>query len=95
MLKRINAVLLVLVVTMALAVVTLQHQTRRTYSELEKEQRKRELLDVEYRKLLVEQSTWGAHGIVEQAAKGKLQMHTPDPHKIYALVSKEIEEDRE
>lgn len=88
MINRINAVLLILVMTTALAVVTMQHQTRRTYSELEKVQKEVELLEIEYQRFLLEQSTFGAHEIIENAATGKLKMHTPDPHEIQALPPK-------
>lgn len=89
MMHKLNAVLLTAVIVMALVVVTLQHQARRTYSELEKVQQKSELLDVEYRKLQLEQSTWGAHSVVEKAATGRLSMHIPDQHEVQALALRE------
>ena len=89
MMHKLNAVLLMAVVALSLVVVTLQHQARRTYSELEKVQQKGELLEVEYRKLQLEQSTWGAHSVVEKAATGRFNMHIPDQHEVQALVLRE------
>jgi cell division protein FtsL len=44
---------------------------------------------VEYGQLQLEQSTWGAHAVIEKAASTRLGMHTPDPRQIQVISPRE------
>lgn len=80
--NRLNAILLVLLIFSAWSVVTSYYVFRKCYSDLMREQRVEYELNVEYGQLMLEQSTWAAHALIEKAAQTRLGMHTPDPRLI-------------
>jgi cell division protein FtsL len=65
------------VLTRALGVVYSQHQSRTLFTELQALQALRDELGVEWGRLQLEQSTWAAHGRIENIAAEKLHMHLP------------------
>lgn len=75
---RFNMILLLVVVVCALGVVTSQHKARKLFQELENEQERAKQLDIEYGQLQLELSTWATPPRVEQIAREKLKMRTPD-----------------
>ncbi|MDI3489826.1 MAG: cell division protein FtsL [Thauera sp.] len=77
MMIRADAVLVALVVASALGVVSSQHQARKLYAELEREQSRAHGLEVEWGQLQLEQSTWAAHARVEKLARERLGMRLP------------------
>ena len=79
---KLNLLLLAVLVVCALGLVTSQHQSRRLYSELEREQQRARELDVEYGQLQLEASTWGLHARVAAIASGPLGMRAPDPRRV-------------
>jgi cell division protein FtsL len=83
--NRVNAILLFFAILCAWSVVTSQHVSRNLYSDLQKEQKSQQQLDVEYGQLMLEQGTWGAHAVIEKAAETRLAMHTPDPKEIQVV----------
>ncbi|WP_293759677.1 cell division protein FtsL [uncultured Aquitalea sp.] len=85
--NRLNAILLLIVVVSSWSVVTSTHVSRKLYSDLQKEQKSAQQLEVEFGQLQLEQSTWGAHAVIEKAA-GRLGMHTPDPRQIQVITSR-------
>ena len=78
---KLNLVLLVVLVACALGLVTSQHNARKLFSELEREQEHARNLDVEYGQLQLEASTWGLHSRVEKIAANALGMQAPDPRR--------------
>ena len=58
---RINLVLLGVLIACALALVTSQHNARKLFTELEKEQEMAKQIDIEWGQLQLEQSTWAMH----------------------------------
>lgn len=70
-------VLLGLLILCALALVTAQHQARKLYVELQKEQELAKQLEVEYGQLQLEQSTWATHARIEKIAGRELRMRAP------------------
>ncbi|SCK10938.1 cell division protein FtsL [Vogesella sp. LIG4] len=84
-LNKLNAFLLLAVIGCAMSVVTSQHLSRRLYNELEKQQKLSRQLDVEYGQLLLEQSTWGAHALIEKAASARLGMLTPSQRQVFVI----------
>lgn len=82
---RVDAILVALVVSSSLGVVAAQHQARKLYSELEREQARARGLEVEWGQLQLEQSTWAAHGRVEKLARDKLGMRVPVPGQVLVV----------
>ena len=81
-----NLVLLAIVSVCALALVTAQHQARKLYVELQKEQELAKQLDVEWGQLQLEQSTWAMHARIEKIAARELRMRVPS-HSQTQVVS--------
>lgn len=82
---RADAFLVALVVASALGVVAAQHEARKTFSELEREQSRAHGLEVEWGQLQLEQSTWAAHARVERIARERLGMRPPAPGQVIAV----------
>lgn len=76
------AVLLLAVMASAIAVVWARHQGRVSFVELTQLQNQRDVLNVEFGRLELEQATWAAPGRVEQIARGQLGMITPAPAQV-------------
>ena len=74
---RLNLLLLAVLAACALALVTSQHQARKLYVELQKEQELAKQLDVEWGQLQLEASTWATHARVEKLATRALGMRVP------------------
>ena len=84
-LHKLNAILLLAVLGSAMSVVTSQHVSRRLYGELERQQKWHKQLQVEYGQLLLEQSTWGAHALIERSAVARLSMLTPSQRQVVVI----------
>ena len=76
---RLNLILLAALAACALALVTSQHQARKLYVELQKEQDVARQIEVERGQLQLEQSTWATHKRIESVASKTLGMKLPDP----------------
>lgn len=74
---RVDAILVSLAVISALGVVAAQHQSRKLFSELEREQSRTHELEIEWGQLQLEQSTWAALSRVEKLAQTNLGMRSP------------------
>jgi cell division protein FtsL len=85
-LARINLILLALLTACALGLVTSQHQARKLFSELEREQERAKQLDVEWGQLQLEQSTWAMHARVEKIARDRLHMSVPDAKRTQVVM---------
>ncbi|HEY9447690.1 MAG TPA: cell division protein FtsL [Burkholderiales bacterium] len=82
MTTRVNLVLFAALVACALGLVTSQHQARKLYVELQREQELAKKLDVEWGQLQLEQSTWAMHARIEKIATRQLNMRVPPPTRI-------------
>ena len=82
-----NLVLLAVLILCALAVVTAQHQARKLYVELQKEQELAKTLDIEWGQLQLEQSTWAMHARIEKIAGRELGMHVPSSARTQVVGS--------
>lgn len=81
--RRLPAALLAAAVfASALAQVWVVHQNRKDFSELQRLYAQRDDLNVEWRRLQIEQGTWATHGRIEQAATRRLDMRIPDPEQV-------------
>jgi cell division protein FtsL len=79
---RLNLILLAVLAACALALVTSQHQARKLYVELQKEQDLAKALEVEWGQLQLEASTWATHARVEKLATRALGMRVPPAFRI-------------
>ncbi len=79
---RLNLVLLAVLTACALALVTSQHQARKLYVELQKEQEIAKQLEVEWGQLQLESSTWATHARVEKLAVQALGMRVPPASRV-------------
>jgi cell division protein FtsL len=86
---RLNLILLAIVVICALSVVTSQHQARKLFVELQKEQDLAKQLETEWGQLQLEQSTWAMHARIEKIASGKLMMSAPPAARVQVVTSSE------
>jgi len=82
---KVNLILLALVMACALAVVTAQHQARKLYVELQKEQELAKQLEVEWGQLQLEQSTWATHARIEKIAARELGMRVPPSARVQVI----------
>lgn len=82
---RADAFLVAIVVTSALGVVASQHQSRKLFSELEREQSRAHQLEVEWGQLQLEQSTWAALNRIEQVAREELGLRDPAPGRAIVV----------
>ncbi len=76
------AVLWVAVLGSAAGVVYVKHQARTLFVELEKLSNERDRLNIEWGRLQLEQSSWSAHGFVEQVASRQLRMTMPSATEV-------------
>ena len=82
---RTNLMLLAILVVCALALVTAQHQSRKLYTELQKEQELQQQLEVDFGKLQLESSTWATHARVEKLASHNLGMRVPSSASVQVV----------
>jgi cell division protein FtsL len=82
---KLNLILTVALVAVALSVVSARHQARKLFVTLQAEQSHARELEVEWGQLQLEISTWLMHNRVEEVARGRLNMVIPAPGHIYVL----------
>ncbi|MGH8635436.1 MAG: cell division protein FtsL [Burkholderiales bacterium] len=82
---RLNLLLLAVLTACALALVTSQHQARKLYVELQKEQELAQQLEVEWGQLQLEASTWATHARVEKLATRALGMRVPPASRLQVV----------
>lgn len=70
-------VLVIVVFISAIGVVYSKHLGRIEFVALQKSEQRRDLLNEEWGRLLLEQSTWASPARIEQQAKLRLEMITP------------------
>ena len=81
---KLNLILLGMLVVCALMLVTTQHQARKLYVELQKEQELAKQLDIEWGQLQLEQSTWATHARIEKIA-AKSGMRIPSTSRVQVI----------
>jgi cell division protein FtsL len=82
---RLNLILLGILVACGLMLVTSQHQARKLYVELQKEQELAKQLDIEWGQLQLEQSTWATHSRIEKIAARNLGMRVPSASRVQVV----------
>lgn len=86
---KINAALALVLLACAIAVVSARHQARTLFIELQAAQREARELDIEWGRLLLEQSTWAMHSRIEVVARHQLHMAAPDAARIHLIAPAE------
>lgn len=81
-------ILLTCVVSAGLSVVLTTHQNRFAFNELQELRDQANQLEIEWGQLLIEQSTFGVEGRIEQKAIDQLQMQLPELSEI-VMVSRD------
>ncbi len=61
---------------------TREHEARKAFTALQGLSAERDQLDIEWDRLLLEQSTWATHARIEQISRERLKMRVPDPAQI-------------
>jgi len=80
------AIFLLLVnVISGIATVYVRHEHRLTFIVLQEAQHQRDQLNIEWRQLLLEESTWSTHKLIEQSAREKLGMTIPSADDVVIL----------
>jgi cell division protein FtsL len=74
--------LLLAVLVSAIGVVWTRHESRVLFVELTQLQNQRDELNIEYGRLELEQATWGEPRRIDEEARTKLGMVTPQPQDI-------------
>jgi cell division protein FtsL len=82
---RLNTILLLVAVACALSTVSSNHQARKLFTELEREQNRMRQLEIEWGQLQLEQSTWAAHARIEKIARERLGMKVPPAGQVVAV----------
>ena len=83
---------LALVMISAVCVVAVRHESRLTFVALQKEEKKRDDLQADWGRLMLEKATWtGQHNVADTARK-RLSMSVPEADSIITL---ELSEDKQ
>lgn len=77
--------LIAAVVCSALLVVTMRHESRLAFARLTVLEQKRDELNIEWGKLLLEQGTWSQNARIEKLARTRLDMNLPDPDRVVMM----------
>lgn len=83
--RRVNLLLIVIVLVSAVGTIAAQHQARKRLQTLEQERDRAQNLEVEFGQLQLEMSSWAAHTRIEKIAREKLGMQPPDMKKVQKL----------
>jgi cell division protein FtsL len=82
---RLTLLLLLVAMVCAIGTVAANHNARKLFTELEREQGRMRDLEVEWGQLQLEQSTWAGHARIEKIAREQLHMQAPKPGQIVSL----------
>jgi cell division protein FtsL len=66
----------------AMQVIYARHKARDLFVHLEKLNTERDMLEMEWGRLQLEQSTWSSHAFVETVANAKLKMNIPQARDV-------------
>ena len=84
-LRVIIAVLVLASLISAIGVVHARYRHRQLFIELSKLEKSRDELNIEFSRLQLEQATWAESNRIDQVARGRLGMKTPEPADIVVL----------
>lgn len=76
---------IMLVIISAVAVIYSKHLNRNEFIQLQQLEKQRDLLNEEWGRLLLEQSTWGSPSRVEQQVRSRLDMVVPSSDRTVVI----------
>ena len=79
---KLAALLALVVLASSLGVIYAKHQSRKLFVELDILKKERDEMNVEWGQLQLELSTLATHGRIEQTAKKRLRMVTPEYEQV-------------
>ena len=74
-----------LVIVSAIAVVYAKYASRKYFIELQELRDQRDLVEIEWSQLQLEQGTLATHTRIDQMARKKLDMHVPTPDRVMVI----------
>ena len=78
-------VMAVLVVSSAITCVFARHESRSQFTYLQSLIAQRDLLEVDWGRLQIEQSTWSTYARIERQARKRMAMRLPMPEEIQVV----------
>jgi cell division protein FtsL len=69
----------------AAGAIFVKHSAREQFVELERVNRERDRLEIEWGRLQLEQSAWSTHAFVENVARKDLKMYTPAAKQVEVI----------
>ncbi|HSN17926.1 MAG TPA: cell division protein FtsL [Gammaproteobacteria bacterium] len=83
--RAVVALLGVAVFLSAIALIDARHQNRVLFEQLDQLHEQRDQLNIDWGRLLLEESTWSTHAYIEQSATQKLEMGLPANPQILVV----------
>ena len=83
--RSVVALLALAVFLSAIALIDARHQNRVLFEQLDQLHQQRDQLNVDWGRLLLEQSTWSTHAYIEQSATQKQDMGLPANPQIVVV----------
>jgi cell division protein FtsL len=83
--NKLNLLLFMILIMVAIGVIAAQDKSRKLYFELEQLETMANTFQTEYGQLQLEQSTWAMHSRLEEYAQDKLNMQVPDIKRIQVI----------
>lgn len=84
-LRLVLTLLVVATIVSALGVVYARHQHRQLFVQLDRLNRERDALNIEFGRLQLEQATWAESNRIDQVARTRLGMKFPEGHEIVVV----------
>lgn len=72
----------------AMAVIEAKHESRKRFVMLQKLEKERDQMNVEWGQLQLEQGTWATHSRIERIANKRLQMVIPEMNSVVIVKKK-------
>jgi len=82
----VSAILVIAVVSSAVAVAHTKYQSRLLFVNLQEVQKQIDLLDMDWGRLRLELGTWGGQSRVEKLARDRLNMRLPRADEIIVVI---------
>jgi cell division protein FtsL len=82
---KLNALLLAMLLLCALLLVTSQHRARKMFIDLQRAQAQARQLDIDWNRLVLEQTQLAKHALIDPVARRELKMQPVTPDRTLYL----------
>jgi cell division protein FtsL len=82
---KLNALLLAMLLLCALLLVTSQHRARKMFIDLQRAQAQSRQLDIDWNRLVLEQTQLAKHALIDPVARRELKMQPVTPDRTLYL----------